>query len=48
MPWSQRDCSREMRDASFLDTGSFIPVPSRVLGVKLTVGPERRLVYFSE
>lgn len=38
MPWSQRDSSREMRDASFLDTGSFIPVPSRVLGVKLTVG----------
>lgn len=47
MPWSQRDSSREMPEASFLDTGTFIPIPSRVLGVKLTVG-QRRLVYFSE
>lgn len=38
MPWSQRDSSREMPEASFLDTGTFIPIPSRVLGVKLTVG----------
>jgi len=25
-------------EASFLDTGTFIPIPSRVLGVKLTGG----------
>lgn len=38
MPWSQRDSSREMPEASFVDTGTFTPIPSRVLGVTLTVG----------